>query len=61
MCDENCISAPHVYIGKAVESLFYDAESVTRAKVIAKLSLLLRDEPDPVRQNEISRAVSLLS
>jgi len=61
MCDENCSNASHVYIGKAVEDLFYDAESVSRAKVIARLSLLFREEPDPVRQNEIISALILLS
>jgi hypothetical protein len=44
-----------------VEALFYDAESVTRLKVIGKLSLMLRDESDPVRKNEIVIAITLLS
>ncbi|PQK93420.1 hypothetical protein CG433_11990 [Pantoea ananatis] len=61
MCDGNCSNASHVYIGKVVEALFYDAESVSRAKVIARLSLLFREEPDPVRQNEIISALILLS
>ncbi|KKW50242.1 hypothetical protein GC087_23700 (plasmid) [Pantoea sp. JZ2] len=61
MCDGNCSNASHVYIGKAVEALFYDAESVSRAKVIARLSLLFREEPDPARQNEIISALILLS
>lgn len=58
MCD---LSVPHCHIGKAVEALFYDAESVTRLKLIGKLSLMLREESDPVRQNEIANAISLLS
>lgn len=61
MSDENRINTPHIYIGKAVEALFYDAESVKRAQLIAKLSLLFREEPDPARQNEIASAISLLS
>ncbi len=61
MCDEKCTNVPYVYIGKVVEDLFYDTESVSRAKVIARLSLLLREEPDPVRQNEILSSLILLS
>ncbi|ERM13346.1 hypothetical protein L585_14020 [Pantoea ananatis BRT175] len=57
MCD---FSVPHCYIGKAVEALFYDAESVTRLKVIGKLSLMLREESDPVRKNEIVIAITIL-
>jgi hypothetical protein len=44
-----------------VEALFYDAESVTQLKVIGKLSLMLREESDPVRKNEIVIAITLLS
>ena len=58
VCD---LSVPHCHIGKAVEALFYDAESVTRLKVIGKLSLMLGEESDPVRKNEIVIAITLLS
>ncbi|MDC7865008.1 hypothetical protein TH59_07285 [Pantoea ananatis] len=60
MCDDNSVNALYVHIGKTVEALFYDAGSVTRAKVIAKLCLLLDEEPDCIRQSEIAGAVSLL-
>lgn len=61
MCDENCVNALHVHIGKAVEALLNEAGSVTRAKVIAQLCLLLDEEPDCTLQNEIAGAVSLLT
>lgn len=62
MCDENCIkNAPYAFIGKVVEALFYDADSVSRAKVIARLNLLFREESDPVRKNDIISALILLS
>jgi len=61
MSDENCINTPHIYIGKAVEALFYDPQSDKPAQLKAKLSLLFREEPDPARQNEIASAISLLS
>lgn len=55
------LSVPHCHIGKAVEALFYDAESVTRLKVIDKLSLMLREASDRVRKKEIVIAITLLS
>jgi len=61
MCDENSVKVLHVHIGKAVEALFYAGESVTCAKVIAQLCLLLDEEPDGILQNEIASAVSLLT
>lgn len=55
------ICATHSVIGEAVETLFYDAGSISRAKLLDRLNMIFREENLSDRKSAMLKPVDMPS
>ena len=61
MPDAINICATQSVIGEEMETLFYDAGSISRAKLLDRLNMIFREEILSDRKSAISKPVDMLS